>query len=187
MPSFLVLRVLWVTDLLNSSRTDAHYTCTTTCVRHGQTKKPIFGKVSPHVLRSTTSLILYEIIEECALPPTFQSWFTVTNLHVWLLTVRLRSLLAPHGLNHIQGLIDHFFQDVEERVRTVLQPGVLPLRLSADSTLTTPLPSSKSQHRAELGSYISPYPNSTFYTFPSPVPPPPMQEQKRERERPKDW
>ncbi|KAI0816065.1 hypothetical protein BC628DRAFT_1405762 [Trametes gibbosa] len=59
---------------------------------------------------------------ECDLPPTFQSWFTVTNLHVWLLTVRLRALPAPHGTNYVQGLIDHFFIDVEDRVRAVLQP-----------------------------------------------------------------
>ncbi|KAM5541907.1 hypothetical protein V8D89_004636 [Ganoderma adspersum] len=60
--------------------------------------------------------------EECHLPPTFQSWFTITNLHVWLLTVRLRALPAPLGTNYVQGLIDHFFLDIEDRVRTILQP-----------------------------------------------------------------
>ncbi|KAI0368252.1 hypothetical protein BV20DRAFT_948595 [Pilatotrama ljubarskyi] len=60
--------------------------------------------------------------DACHLPPTFQSWFTVTNLHVWLLTVRLRALPPPHGTNFVQGLIDHFFIDVEDRVRAVLQP-----------------------------------------------------------------
>ncbi|KAF9647297.1 hypothetical protein BDM02DRAFT_3117313 [Thelephora ganbajun] len=60
--------------------------------------------------------------EACDLPPTFQSWFTITNLHVWLLTARLRALPQPHGTNHIQGLIDHFFMDVEDRIRAVLQP-----------------------------------------------------------------
>ncbi|TFY76045.1 hypothetical protein EWM64_g7967 [Hericium alpestre] len=59
---------------------------------------------------------------ECHLPPTFQSWFTVTNLHVWLITTRLRALPSPHGQEHIQGLIDHFFLDVEDRIRQVLQP-----------------------------------------------------------------
>ncbi|KAH8092241.1 hypothetical protein BXZ70DRAFT_876111, partial [Cristinia sonorae] len=59
---------------------------------------------------------------ECHLPPTFQSWFTVTNLHVWLLTVRLRALPDPEAKHYIQALIDHFFLDVEERVRGVLQP-----------------------------------------------------------------
>lgn len=40
---------------------------------------------------------------ECRLPPTFQTWFTVTNLHIWLLTVRFRSLPSPHGENFVQG------------------------------------------------------------------------------------
>ena len=59
---------------------------------------------------------------ECHLPPTFQSWFMVTNIHVWILTTRLRALPAPHAQPHIQGLIDHFFLDVEDRIRQVLQP-----------------------------------------------------------------
>ncbi|THG95270.1 hypothetical protein EW026_g6350 [Hermanssonia centrifuga] len=60
--------------------------------------------------------------DRCHLPPTFQSWFTVTNLHVWLLTVRLRALPEPQGQYYLQALIDHFFLDVEDRVRAVLQP-----------------------------------------------------------------
>ncbi|KAF8128989.1 hypothetical protein EV363DRAFT_1400239 [Boletus edulis] len=67
--------------------------------------------------------------KECALPPTFQSWFT------WL--------------------IDHFFQDVEERVRAVLQPGVLLPRSISDTSLT-PSSSSVIKHRAELDKYVSP-------------------------------
>ena len=59
---------------------------------------------------------------ECCLPPTFQSWFTITNLHVWMLTVRLRALPDPIGKHYIQGLVDHFFLDLEDRVRNVLQP-----------------------------------------------------------------
>ncbi len=46
----------------------------------------------------------------------------VTNLHVWMLTTRLRALPAPHAQAHIQGFIDHFFLDVEDRIRQVLQP-----------------------------------------------------------------
>ncbi|KAH9012300.1 hypothetical protein EDB85DRAFT_2281306 [Lactarius pseudohatsudake] len=59
---------------------------------------------------------------QCHLPPTFQSWFMVTNLHIWMFTTRLRALPAPHALAHIQGLIDHFFLDAEDRIRQVLQP-----------------------------------------------------------------
>ncbi|KAI0683296.1 hypothetical protein BC835DRAFT_1296409 [Cytidiella melzeri] len=72
--------------------------------------------------------------QQCRLPPTFQSWFTITNLHVWLLTVRLRNLPEPHGKYYIQALLDHFFIDVEERVRAVLQPST---RRTVPSTSTT--------------------------------------------------
>jgi cytochrome b pre-mRNA-processing protein 3 len=74
---------------------------------------------------------------ECHLPPTFQSWFTVTNLYVWILTTRLRALPAPHGQAHIQGLLDHFFLDVEDRIRQVLQPRSPPQPESPTSTGTT--------------------------------------------------
>ena len=60
--------------------------------------------------------------KDCFLPPTFQSWFTVTNLHIWMLTVRFRALPAEHGRHYEQALIDHFFIDIEDRIRNVLQP-----------------------------------------------------------------
>ncbi len=63
---------------------------------------------------------------DCALPPTFQSWFTITNLHVWLLTVRLRALPSSQAMFYQQALLDHFFIDIEDRIRTVLQPPATP-------------------------------------------------------------
>lgn len=77
------------------------------------------------------------LMPECHLPPTFQSWFTVVNLHVWLLTVRLRALPPPHGMNHIQALIDHFFLDVEDRVRAILQPAT-PDSAATPASVTNP-------------------------------------------------
>jgi cytochrome b pre-mRNA-processing protein 3 len=63
----------------------------------------------------------------------------VTNLHIWMLTTRLRALPAPQAQAHIQGLIDHFFLDVEDRIRQVLQPqSQLPLTPSPNSTSPTP-------------------------------------------------
>lgn len=56
----------------------------------------------------------------------------------------------------MQGLIDHFFQDVDERLRAVLQPGVLPPRSSSSNISST----------TEDGSH---YPHSSFYTIPSPL------------------
>lgn len=81
---------------------------------------------------------------------------------MWLLTVRLRALPAPHGVHHIQGLIDHFFQDTEERVRHALQPGVLPSR--APSHIS---PSPSNSVAADDVKYVSPYPHTQFYTPPA--------------------
>lgn len=39
-----------------------------------------------------------------------------------MLTVRLRALPPPHGKFYVQFLIDHFFLDIEDRIRAVLQP-----------------------------------------------------------------
>ncbi|KAJ7668482.1 hypothetical protein DFH06DRAFT_200845 [Mycena polygramma] len=60
--------------------------------------------------------------DECALPPTFQSWFTVITLHIWMLTVRFRALPDTYGRRYADCLVDHFFQDVEDRVRAIMQP-----------------------------------------------------------------
>ncbi|KAF8958679.1 hypothetical protein BDZ97DRAFT_1840847 [Flammula alnicola] len=97
------------------------------------------GYGSPKQMAGRRALAFYEQIcaikpdedkefwqNECYLPPTFQSWFTITNLHVWLLTVRLRALPAAHGKHYHQALIDHFFIDIEDRIRTVLQPPTEP-------------------------------------------------------------
>lgn len=54
---------------------------------------------------------------ECSLPPSFQTWFSITTLHIWLLSVRFRSLPAPLGRTYTQELINHFFIDVELRIR----------------------------------------------------------------------
>lgn len=54
---------------------------------------------------------------ECYLPPSFQTWFSITTLHVWLLSVRFRSLPAPLGRVYIQELINQMFVDVENRIR----------------------------------------------------------------------
>ncbi|TFK62251.1 hypothetical protein BDN72DRAFT_804284 [Pluteus cervinus] len=99
-----------------------------------------FGYGSPKQIAGRRAFAMYEEIcavrpdaerdfwqQECLLPPTFQSWFTVTNLHIWLLTVRLRALPEPHGKAYIQALVDHYFIDIEDRIRAVLQPSSKPL------------------------------------------------------------
>ncbi|CAO3673125.1 unnamed protein product [Umbelopsis vinacea] len=53
--------------------------------------------------------------EDCNLPDNFQTWFSITQLHVWMLMVRLRA--EDHGKIYIQELVNRFFEDAEERIR----------------------------------------------------------------------
>ncbi|KAF9429669.1 Protein cbp3, mitochondrial [Entomortierella beljakovae] len=54
-------------------------------------------------------------IDECGLQDNFQTWFSVTHLHVWLLMVRIRA--EKHGKVFQQQLVNHFFHDIEDRMR----------------------------------------------------------------------
>ncbi|KAE8223896.1 hypothetical protein CF319_g3133 [Tilletia indica] len=56
--------------------------------------------------------------EECGLPRTYQTWFQLTNLHVWLLLVRFRAFPTRDvSQSYAQELINHFFIDAESRMR----------------------------------------------------------------------
>ncbi|KAF9911856.1 Protein cbp3, mitochondrial [Lobosporangium transversale] len=54
-------------------------------------------------------------IDTCGLPDNFQTWFSVTHLHVWLLMVRIRA--EKNGKVFQQQLVNHFFHDIEDRMR----------------------------------------------------------------------
>ncbi|KAG2214944.1 hypothetical protein INT46_004745 [Mucor plumbeus] len=54
-------------------------------------------------------------IKECNLPDNFQSWFSVTQLHVWMLMVHLRA--EGQGKLYTQELVNRFFEDAEARIR----------------------------------------------------------------------
>lgn len=54
---------------------------------------------------------------ECGLPRTYQTWFQLTNLHIYLMLVRFRALPAEAGPVYAQELINHFFIDAESRMR----------------------------------------------------------------------
>ncbi|KAI8081878.1 ubiquinol-cytochrome C chaperone-domain-containing protein [Gilbertella persicaria] len=54
-------------------------------------------------------------IQECNLPDNFQSWFAVTQLHVWMVMVHLRA--EGQGKLYIQELVNRFFEDAEARIR----------------------------------------------------------------------
>ncbi|WFD29132.1 beta-ketoacyl-[acyl-carrier-protein] synthase II [Malassezia sp. CBS 17886] len=55
--------------------------------------------------------------KECALPASFQTWFQLTNLHVFLLLARFRALPAEEARVYSQELVNHFFIDTESRMR----------------------------------------------------------------------
>ncbi len=57
-----------------------------------------------------------EFYELCALPDTFQSWFLVLQLHVWMLLVRLRHEGA-RGKTAQKQLVTFMWEDVENRIR----------------------------------------------------------------------
>jgi cytochrome b pre-mRNA-processing protein 3 len=80
----------------------------------------------------------------------------VANLHTWLLTARLRALPAPAGQQHIQALVDHFFYDVEDRIRRVLraaptQGAAFPLPMPTSS------PSSPTRTPTARAAALQPY------------------------------
>ncbi|KAI9479520.1 ubiquinol-cytochrome C chaperone-domain-containing protein [Zychaea mexicana] len=68
-----------------------------TCAEHAEKNKDFF-------------------IEACNLPDNFQSWFSVTQLHVWMLMVRLRE--EKNGKLYIQELVNRLFDDAEHKMRS---------------------------------------------------------------------
>jgi cytochrome b pre-mRNA-processing protein 3 len=71
-----------------------------------------------------TRLIAYSSLEilvppaECQLPRTYQVWFQITNLHLYLLMTRFRAL-PTHKIaqTYAQELTNHYFIDAESRMR----------------------------------------------------------------------
>ncbi|MCJ1398324.1 hypothetical protein MMC11_001522 [Xylographa trunciseda] len=57
--------------------------------------------------------------EEMGLTPTFNTWAQITLLHMYLLTVRIRSFPAAHAPTWNQHMINHFSYLAEERMVTV--------------------------------------------------------------------
>jgi cytochrome b pre-mRNA-processing protein 3 len=53
-------------------------------------------------------------IGACGLQDNFNTWFSVTQLYIWMLMVRLRS--EPHGKMISQELVNRFFEDAEDKV-----------------------------------------------------------------------
>ncbi len=55
---------------------------------------------------------------DASLPASYQTWFHITHLHVWLLLARFRALNnETAATSFAQELINHFFIDAESRMR----------------------------------------------------------------------
>ncbi|KAI8055038.1 ubiquinol-cytochrome C chaperone-domain-containing protein [Syncephalis plumigaleata] len=54
-------------------------------------------------------------VHACGLPDNFNTWFAITQIHVWMLMVRLRP--EKHGKAYAQELVNRFFEDIEDRIR----------------------------------------------------------------------
>lgn len=87
------------------------------CAKQVEENKKFYLEGSPtaywHLWKLTLLIDLSSA--ECNLPDNFQTWFSITQLHVWMLMVRLRA--ETHGKIYIQELVNRFFEDAEERIR----------------------------------------------------------------------
>jgi len=54
------------------------------------------------------------MIPACKLPDNYQTWFSVTALHLWMVIVRFRP--ETHGETYNEILVNTFFEDVEWRM-----------------------------------------------------------------------
>lgn len=59
-------------------------------------------------------LYLFHIFAVCDLPDTFNSWFLVTELHVWLLAARMMAD-GEEGRYTRNSMMEAMWQDAEER------------------------------------------------------------------------
>ncbi|KAI9263980.1 hypothetical protein EDC94DRAFT_517723, partial [Helicostylum pulchrum] len=106
-------------------QSDTKYSTTTKKIVYGLAK--VMGYYSTGSTAIKASHSLYNVcaeqmelnkefyIKECNLPDNFQSWFSVTQLHVWMLMVHLRA--EGQGKLYIQELVNRFFDDAEVRIR----------------------------------------------------------------------
>ncbi|KAG8847540.1 Protein cbp3, mitochondrial [Tulasnella sp. 330] len=113
-PQWLIDSPTFVRSMRVVAKLLGHNSKTTTAIRE---TRGMYQLCAEREVKETGFLYV-----ECKLPPTFQTWFAFTNLHVWLLTTRLRALPSPHGKLYIQELINHFFLDAEYRLRAVEGP-----------------------------------------------------------------
>ena len=79
----------------------------------------------PQVIQRSARLVYNRIVEQgvgdqfhelCRLPDTFQSWFLVTQLHLWMCLVRFKAD-GSDGVVMYKQLVTLFWNDVEYRMK----------------------------------------------------------------------
>ncbi|EDV22409.1 Ubiquinol-cytochrome-c reductase complex assembly factor 1 [Trichoplax sp. H2] len=83
---------------------------------------------SPNRILQRSALNLYhscvdninysDFYKVCQLPDTFQSWFLINQLHVWMCLVRLKQE-GSDGKYAYQQLVTFFWEDVESRIYSI--------------------------------------------------------------------
>ncbi|ODV81916.1 uncharacterized protein CANTADRAFT_3973 [Suhomyces tanzawaensis NRRL Y-17324] len=96
----------------------------------------------PNEPLSDTAKFYYETLN---LPRSFSQWFQITNLHYWILSVRMRAMPFKYGKNYQQKLVDRFFRDMELRMAQELN-------ISSNRIIEGYL---KDYHTQMLGSIVS--------------------------------
>ena len=89
------------------------------------THLPYISRAFPSISRASPPLLSPHLhipfintaltIAPCAIPPTFQSWFALTQLHVWMCQSRLRSE-GREAKSTLAGLVDHLTTDIEMKL-----------------------------------------------------------------------
>ncbi|XP_067564039.1 ubiquinol-cytochrome c reductase complex assembly factor 1 isoform X2 [Pseudorca crassidens] len=117
-------------------------------------------KIKIAALRMYTSCVektdFEEFFRRCQMPDTFNSWFLITLLHVWMCLVRMKQ--EGRSGKYMCRIIVHFmWEDVEQRGRIMGLPGTL--LGTGDTKMTkilslTPQSSRRRQTYKQVNSYI---------------------------------
>lgn len=82
-------------------------------------RKAVLVRASKTLYENCMDNLKYEeFFEVCSMPDSFQSWFMVAHLHVWLFMVRLKRE-GKDGDYLIRQVVTTFWHDVEHRMRAM--------------------------------------------------------------------
>jgi len=83
------------------------------------TKYMVQGLTAKNLYEKCADGITYEeFFNACKMPDTFQSWFYIMHLHVWMILVRLKQE-GKYGKNISYQMVEIMWQDVEQRVKLI--------------------------------------------------------------------